>query len=420
MKTVQIVPYKLSQKVTLQLPLSKSISNRHQILGFLSDSEVNVKISEADDSKILSYLLSKLRSESIIKDTQDNIFDTGDAGTAYRFMCALLSTLPGERILTGSSRMMERPVYPLVSVLNMLGAECHYLANEGYPPLRIIGKKLEGGVVNIESHISSQFISALMMVAPYMKKGLSINFLNDPVSFSYITLTAELMRKCGVKVNCNSKRVVIKRGKYSLSKDLSESDWSAASYWFSYVAICPESIEITLKGLSRNSFQGDSILPKIFMNFGVQSDWKENELTIKKNWKITSKLEINLRAHPDLFPAIAITTAALQIEGRFTGLESLVIKESNRLQAIMNELIKLGYNCSATNTFFEIKKGRRKPVSHCIETYNDHRIAMAFSILCLIEGKLTILNSETVNKSYPTFWRDLELLGININLCQDA
>ena len=413
--------------VPVNLPLSKSIANRMLIIGYLSGKEDSVEIPACDDSLTMKELLRKLRRNSYAAqflsndlNFHDNCFNAGEAGTVFRFMSALLAITPGNAVLTGSARMLERPCGPLIDALVSLGAKCTYKGKQGYPPVLFEGRKLQGGNVTIDASVSSQFVSALMMIAPLMPKGLRIHLKGNPVSQPYIHLTAELMRSNGIKVSVDETLIVIEPGIYSFVEGIREADWSAASYWYALAALLPnESLliyPIVLKGLKSNSLEGDRFVAEIFRQLGVESVWQNNDLLLKRAGSIVNKVDIDLNGQPDLAPALAVACAGIQVEATLRGLETLVIKESNRLESIKSELKKRGYVCRIeSNNTLHVLKGMIPPTSNVIDTYNDHRIAMAMSMLSISSGTLVINNPDVVGKSYPEFWNDLVAAGFSIH-----
>jgi 3-phosphoshikimate 1-carboxyvinyltransferase len=410
--------------ISISLPLSKSIANRLMIINFLSNTKVDLEIPESSDSQIMFDLLSRIHSEKTDHENQNYIsrdvaeYSSEDAGTVFRFLSALFSCIPGKRILTGSRRMLQRPCGPLIDSLIEIGAKCSYIGKHGFPPVVFEGRALNGGEIEIEASVSSQFISALMMIAPLMNEGLVIHLKGAIVSFPYILLTASLMRRCGVEVKISESVIRIPNSQYK-ALSLSEADWSAASYWYALVAISPmqmiPSTGILLKGLSQQTSQGDGAVLQIFEQLGVDSTWEDEGLRLKKSNQSITKFNINLKDYPDLTPAIAVTCAALGLQAELAGLNTLVIKESNRLIAIRDELLKQGYNCSITDhQNLVIIPGNYSPKTAYVETYNDHRIAMAMSLLCVRKGELAIKNPSVVAKSYPKYWEDLKSAGFVI------
>lgn len=378
----------------ITLPSSKSISNRALIIKALSGLPFEIEnLSTANDTQILQQLLA---------DKNRTTFDVGHAGTAMRFLTAYLAIQQGEFILTGSERMQQRPITILVDALTTLGADITYLKNEGFPPLKIIGKTLSGGEITIDGSISSQYISALMMIAPYIKNGLKINFEGQVASKPYLDMTAEMVKdfKAGFVV---------------------EPDWSSASYWYSMVALAKDA-EITLLGLKKKSLQGDSVVAKIYENFGVKTEYfnKGIRLTKNPNFRLrTSDFQLNFTNCPDLAQTVAVTCAALNCAAKLTGLSTLRIKETDRIAALQNELSKLG--CAVVVDGDDLIIGFLSPNSyhHCesmnlaIKTYDDHRMAMAFAPLALLHP-ITIENPNVVIKSYPNFWEDMKIVGFEM------
>lgn len=378
----------------ITLPSSKSISNRALIIKALSGLPFEIEnLSTANDTQILQQLLA---------DKNRTTFDVGHAGTAMRFLTAYLAIQQGEFILTGSERMQQRPITILVDALTTLGADITYLKNEGFPPLKIIGKTLSGGEITIDGSISSQYISALMMIAPYIKNGLKINFEGQVASKPYLDMTAEMVKdfKAGFVV---------------------EPDWSSASYWYSMVALAKDA-EITLLGLKKKSLQGDSVVAEIFEKFGVKTDFIENGIRLTKSSDFglrTSDFQLNFTNCPDLAQTVAVTSAALNIPSKLTGLSTLRIKETDRIAALQIELTRLGFNVEVDGDDLIVNRhsGKSQQLNHwssiSVHTYDDHRMAMAFAPLSLL-SPITIENPDVVVKSYPNFWEDLKNVGFEL------
>ena len=382
----------------VELPVSKSIANRLLILGALSRSQVTLPQSLPEDVKVLQEALSS-HSATIY---------TGMTGTAMRFLTAYFSVQEGkEVILTGDARMKQRPISELVNALRTLGADISYLENDGFPPLKISGKALERGQVSVNGSVSSQFVSALMMIGPYFKNGLKLQINGDVLSRPYIKLTADCMRKCGVEVELSDYLVSIPTGKYSVENIEIESDWSAASYFYALTCAKPGS-RIMLKGLRLDSAQGDSILKEWFEPLGVISTQLENGVEIVSSGIVEFPVEIDFKANPDLAQTFAFLAATLGKELKLTGLDNLRIKETDRIAALQSELEKLGLEVLVSENTLHLK-GTITVEAITIETYNDHRMAMSASLLsCLIPTK--ILNSEVVKKSFPEYWDALRNL----------
>ena len=393
---------------TIYLPPSKSISNRMLIIRALAGSRAALlNLSDSDDTRVLEKALEE---NSLVK-------DVGHAGTSMRFLTAYLSTREGDFQLTGSERMKQRPVGPLVDALKQLGARIEYLENQGYPPLEIKGGALEGGAIEIDAGISSQFISALMMIGPLLEGGLRITLRGEIVSATYIEMTLALMDHCGVRARFEGDQIYIPSGSYVLDEMVVESDWSAASYWFQAAALSPGS-EILLPKLSRDSLQGDSILTGLFSPLGVQSHFSKLGLLIHSSpVNLPEHFEYDFTGCPDLVQTCAVTLCALGIPFRFAGTRTLRVKETDRIAALGRELRKLGFVIQEDPAGEWMSwdgsrcESEQNPV---IATYHDHRMAMAFAPLAMALGKMVIADPGVVSKSYPDFWSDLEKAGFEI------
>ncbi len=393
---------------TIHIPSSKSISNRMLIIRALAGSSIPLQnLSESDDTVVLSKAL----------DNHEAVKDVGHAGTAMRFLAAYFTTQPGEVILTGSQRMKQRPIGPLVDALKQVGARIKYMENEGCPPLRISGGALTGGSLEIEAGISSQFISALMMIGPVLEGGLTIELKGRVVSATYIEMTLALMNQCGVGASFDGNRITVPQGTYNVEDFRVESDWSGASYWFQVAALLPGS-EITLPYLGGNSLQGDAALIQIFDALGVHSTFTEEGLLLRSQ-KITlpEYFEYDFTACPDLAQTLAATLCALGVPYRFTGTITLRVKETDRIAALQTELKRVGFVLTADprGEWLEWDGSRCEPQSDpVIETYHDHRMAMAFAPLAACLGQISIEDPGVVSKSYPGYWSDLEKTGFRI------
>lgn len=373
------------------------------IIQQMSKNKISIgNLSLSDDTQIMQQLLAK-RNESAP-------LDVHHAGTVMRFLTAFLAASPGKYLLTGSERMQQRPVKELVDTLISLGAEIKYLKNEGYPPLEISGKILKGGKASITANISSQFISALMLIAPGFELGLELSLTGKMVSQPYILMTAGLMKKFGAEVKMTENRIIVPPGEYSGGAYAIESDWSAASYFYSLVALST-SAKIKLMGFRKNSFQGDAVLPEIYSTLGVRTTYSENEILLEKTDFSSSKFEFDFLRCPDLAQAVVVTCAGLGIEAHCSGLETLRIKETDRLYALQNELKKFNLQVKITDADLILSPGKIKYSCEPVKTYDDHRMAMAFAPLALVQP-LYIESPQVVSKSYPAFWNDLEKLGI--------
>ncbi len=406
----KIFPPEEMEGLEVNLPLSKSESNRALIISALTPGgALPERVADCDDT---DSLLAGLGRDS-------GVVNIGAAGTAMRFLTAYYACRPGaDIILDGSERMRLRPIGQLVEALRRLGADIDYQGREGFPPLRIRGRMLEGGEISIPANVSSQFISALLMVAPTMEHGLTLTLEGRVISRPYIMMTLEMMEQAGVSGTFDEERQVIRvdNGTYTPTLPPVEADWSAASYWFEIAAISAD--EVTLHGLRRKSLQGDSAVASLFKVTGLESRWtKEEELVLQLTPDAGARLELDLTDTPDLTQTLAVTCCLLGLPFRFTGLESLKIKETDRLSALQMELSKLGFILEVEEPGELIWRGARfEPDEEIepIETYEDHRMAMAFAPAAFFFPGLQINNCEVVSKSYPRFWNDLRAAGFTL------
>ena len=391
-------------RASVQLPASKSISNRALILNALSYSPYDIQnLSDCDDTEVMVKALNS--------DSRD--FDIKAAGTAMRFLTAFLSKIVGEWTITGTERMKNRPIKLLVDALNSLGARIEYIEKEGYPPLRIFGSALQGGEISLAGGVSSQYISALLMIAPLMEKGLTLHLEGNIISRPYINLTLQLMEQFGVKAIWNGQTIKILPQEYKPIRFTVESDWSAASYWYSIMDM-KKNAEIELLGLFKNSLQGDAAGAKLFAQLGVGTTFTDRGVVLKYNGNAVKKLIYNFVNEPDLAQTFVVTCVLLNIPFRFTGLQSLKIKETDRIEALKTELRKLGYLLTDSNdSILEWNGERCEPEADpIIATYEDHRMAMAFAPAALVLPKgLKVADPEVVTKSYPAYWEDLRKAG---------
>lgn len=395
-----------SVQTTIQLPASKSISNRALILNALSLSTAPIKnLSDCEDTQVIIDAFN----------SNTNQFDVKAAGTAMRFLTAFLAGMDGNWIIGGSKRMHERPIHPLVETLIALGADIEYIEKDGYPPLNIKGKKIKGGEVYLSGNISSQFISALLMVGPIMENGLIMHIEYEIVSKPYIQLTIGLMAKYGVKVNWEGNTISVKQQKYKPVEITVESDWSAASYWYEIASLIPGS-EITLKGLTKESLQGDSNVVNLFTDMGVTTEFESDGIIIRSIKKRTKKFFHNFVNEPDLVQTFAAACCFKNTHFLFSGIQSLKIKETDRVQAMINEFKKLGYVLKENEIgMLEWDGERCEPVVNpSIDTYDDHRMAMSFTPGAIALGSININDPHVVSKSYPQFWNDLKHAGFKI------
>jgi len=391
----------------LKISGSKSETNRLLILKALF-SEFEIKnISNSDDSKILEKALK----------SKEKIIDIHHAGTAMRFLTAYFSQLEGrEVILTGSKRMQQRPIKILVDSLISLGADIYYENKNGYPPLRIKGKKFKGGSIKLPAGISSQYVSALLLIAPVLENGIELSLLGKPTSLPYIEMTLFLLKNFGVKTYFDGKKIKINPNiQFKKAKQTVESDWSSASYFYSIVALS-KNAEIKLSSYKSKSLQGDSVLKNIYEKLGVKSIFKDNCLLLKKE-EINSPncIDLNLSKAPDIAQTIAVTCYGLGIGCNLEGLHTLKIKETDRLVALERELKKLGATIKITESSLILSPGNNFKQNCSISTYNDHRMAMSFAPLSL-KIPIQIKDHKVVSKSYPNFWKDLVKLNFIIQM----
>ena len=392
---------------TIQLPSSKSISNRALIINALGNGTHHPEnLSDCDDTRVMIRALN---------DDKETI-DIMAAGTAMRFLTAYLSVTPGTRIITGTERMQQRPIQVLVNALRELGADIEYVANDGFPPLRITGRELRKDTISLPGNVSSQYISALLMIAPVLTNGLTIRLTGDIISRPYINLTLQLMNDFGVRAEwTDDHRLKVVPQAYHSIPFYVESDWSAASYWYQIVALSKEA-EVTLPGLFKDSYQGDSQVAGIFRSLGVETIYKDKAVILKKNGKSVERLDYDFINKPDLAQTFVVTCALLNIPFRFSGLQSLKIKETDRMAALITEMRKLGYILHETDGSVLSWEGERCTTEEhpAIDTYEDHRMAMAFAPTCLALPEILINNPQVVSKSYPRYWEDLRQAGFII------
>jgi len=395
-----------SIRTTVQLPASKSISNRAIILNALS---LNLHpISNLSDCEDTSVIIDSFNSNS-------NVFDVKGAGTAMRFLTAFLAGMEGEWIIRGSKRMHERPIHPLVETLNALGAGIDYLDREGFPPLKIKGRPLKGGEVYLAGDISSQFISALLMIAPLMEVGLTIHIEKNIVSRPYIDLTHGMMKEYGVHAKWENNDITVKPQKYRAVELTVEADWSAASYWYEIVSLLPGS-EVKLKGLMKKSLQGDANVTNLFTDLGVTTEYVTDGIIIRNVKNKTKKFFHDFVNEPDLAQTFAATCCFKGIPFLFSGVQSLKIKETDRVAALITELKKLGFLLREDGKGMLEWDGERCFADNvpAIDTYDDHRMAMALAPGAIIYKSLIVNDPAVVSKSYPNFWHDLKQAGFSI------
>jgi 3-phosphoshikimate 1-carboxyvinyltransferase len=402
-------------KGNLKLTGSKSIANRVLLIRALTERYFEIEnISESDDTNTLIALLNSDEYE----------LDAHHAGTTFRFMTAFLAIKGEERILTGSSRMKQRPVGPLVNALNSLGCNVEYLENEGYPPLKFGPLKSElNNEVSVPGNISSQYLSALLMIAPVLPRGLKLTILDDLVSRPYLEMTLSVMGYFGVSHTWEDNVIAVAHQQYTAKPFFVEADWSGASYFYS-IASMSESAEIVLEGLSKDSLQGDSAIAKISESFGIQTIYENRTVKIikKKGAPVKELLEYDFIKQPDIAQTVFAMCAAQGMQGLFTGLQTLFIKETDRIKAFQTELAKVNvYLSKVPSRFINSEEQEYYMVDGKasyesipeFDTYQDHRMAMALAPLAL-QHTIAINEPGVVSKSYPEFWNDLKNLGFDI------
>ena len=385
---------------------SKSESNRCLLLKALFNDITIENLSNSDDTELMKNAL--LSDHSLI--------DIHHAGTAMRFLTAYFAIQNGRKIiLTGSSRMKERPIRILVDALRNLGAKIEYSENEGFPPLKIQGQDFFKSEVFLKANVSSQYISALLLIAPSLKNGLNLHLDGKITSIPYIEMTLALLNEVGIRTSFESNKIKVFPYEGHNSKTLIvESDWSSASYFYSIVSLSSVGTKINISSYKENSLQGDAILSEIYNNLGVSSKFNNSVLTIEKvSDDLPKSLDLDLSNTPDIAQTLAVSCLGLQINCNLTGLHTLKIKETDRLLALKNEIKKLGTNIEISNNSLGINSPKPLLKNVEIKTYNDHRMAMSFAPL-MLRTDIYINNANVVSKSYPNFWNDLEKLGLNL------
>ncbi|TNF40716.1 MAG: 3-phosphoshikimate 1-carboxyvinyltransferase [Bacteroidetes bacterium] len=406
----QVSINKKNINATVNLPSSKSISNRALIINALSYSPYPLlNLSDSDDTRVLEAALN----------SNNNKFDIGHAGTAMRFLTAYLAKIVGEWEVTGSERMQQRPIAILVDALNSIGAQIEYTKNEGFPPLRILGSHLTGKTIELDGSVSSQYISALLLIAPTVENGLTLKLKGEITSRSYIELTLKLMAKFGIQYRWAGNEITVPEQNYFARDFTVEADWSGASYWYEILSLC-DSGEILLKNLELESLQGDANIAGWFTQFGVISTQKSEGVLLTKHKNITpEKLVHDFIENPDVAQTMACLCVAKKIPFHFSGLKTLKIKETDRISALQNELAKFGAEISEPDhgelawdgkINFDIQT--KIPL---IETYHDHRMALAFAPMALAGFQIKINDPMVITKSYPGFWHDLKTADFSVS-----
>ncbi|WP_055435130.1 3-phosphoshikimate 1-carboxyvinyltransferase [Lacinutrix algicola] len=405
---INLLKSSIKKKSAIQITGSKSESNRLLLLQALYP-EINIEnVSNSDDSQLMTKALA----------ATEQVIDIHHAGTAMRFLTAYFATQNNrETIITGSKRMKERPIKILVDALNQLGADISYKENEGYPPLLIKGKQLTKNKVSLDANVSSQYISALLLIASKLENGLELTLNGKITSVPYINMTLSLLSELNIETKFEGNVITVKPLQKKLEpKTLTvESDWSSASYFYSIVALAEVGTSIEISSYKKDSLQGDSALAEIYKSFGVSTVFQDKGVLLTKENEVNKEtaIDFNLANSPDIAQTIAVTAFALGLESNLTGLHTLKIKETDRLEALKTEIEKLGGAVDITNETLHLKVTNKIKENVAIATYNDHRMAMAFAPLAL-KTPLEIEDYMVVSKSYPTFWDDLKQLGFDI------
>lgn len=393
--------------ISIKLNASKSESNRLIIIKALSEEKIEIKnLSNANDTLLLNNL---------IKNNLSSNWDAEDAGTSMRFLTSYLSLKKDNIVLTGTDRMKKRPIKILVDVLNKIGATILYQGEQGYPPINIKNKIFQkNSKVEIRGDVSSQYISSLLLIAPKLKDGIEINITKPFYSKPYVKMTLRLMEFFGVKYKFHNYQINIKNQDYKGGSYSVESDWSAASYWYSILSINKNIQKIKLLGLKNNSLQGDQIISKIMSLIGINTTYNKNGIEISKKNTLCDYIELDFKDCPDLVQTVLVVAAYHKIKLKIYGVESLKIKETDRLKAMKNELNKIGVRFYEKGDSWILERRENKfPTSVSIDTYKDHRMAMAFAPLAS-ELNISINDPKVVNKSYPMFWDDMKKAGYSI------
>lgn len=402
-------------KAEINLPASKSISNRVLVIHSLSGGNATLhNLSDCDDTQVMINALRDM----------PEVIDIKAAGTAMRFMSAYLSVTEGEHVITGTERMKHRPIGVLVDALRRLGADIEYVGEQGYPPLRIRGKQLEGGTLEVPGNISSQYISALLMIGPALRNGLELRLTGDIISRPYIDLTLHVMHEFGCKIEWSSVDTIsVKPQRYDDREYVVENDWSASSYWYEMLALSEDKENgVVLPGLRDASRQGDSVVRYLYSLLGVKTAFKNGDhgqntkVALTRHFSALTRMDYDFINQPDLAQTFVVTCCALGIPFHFTGLASLKIKETDRIEALKTEMRKLGYVLRDMNDCELEWDGERCEAEDnpSIDTYEDHRMAMSFAPLAITLGSIRINNPEVVSKSYPNYWDDLRKAGFEI------
>jgi 3-phosphoshikimate 1-carboxyvinyltransferase len=386
--------------VIIDLPSSKSISNRILIISALAKIKPTlIDLSDSDDTEVLKNALLENKS----------VYDLGHSGTSTRFFIAYCCIAGKNCVITGSSRMKNRPLKPLIDALTHLGGKIKYLETADYLPIEVQKSILKGGFIELDPSISSQYCSALMLIAPYIKNGLIIKLKGTPVSEPYIKMTDFLMRKAGINNVINDQTIAVPEGEYQIDEFIIEKDWSSAAFWYGWIALSPPGSRVLLKNLQISGLQGDENVIEYYKHFGVETLVANDGICIQKEGnQYREWVEFNLKDSPDLAPVIATTMVGLNQKGKLTGLQTLNHKESKRIEVLKQELQKTGAIIHSNQSTLEIN-GFNEIINDLVfESFDDHRMAMAFSALIFKYNKIGINNYQVVSKSYPEYWENVK------------
>ena len=401
-----IAPTALDARI--QLPSSKSLCNRALVLHALAKGQcLPGNLSDCDDTRVMVRALREMTP----------VIDILAAGTAMRFLTAYLSVTPGTHVLTGTERMRQRPIRILVDALRQLGARIDYVENEGFPPLRVTGGTLHERRITLPGNVSSQYISALLMIAPVLENGLTLTLTGEIVSRPYIDMTLRLMREFGASACWTAENELqVDPQSYCPTPYTVESDWSAASYWYELLALAPQGGTVVLPGLKADSPQGDARIAKLFLPLGVATEFTAEGVRLTRTARTAERMDTDFTHQPDMAQTFVVTCALLGVPFRFSGLQSLKIKETDRMAALIAEMRKLGYVLHESDGSVLSWDGGRCPEEKAtgIDTYEDHRMALAFAPAAFLHEGLRINRPDVVSKSYPHYWEDLEKAGFRL------